>query len=305
MSELEIAMLGLGPSHPEIFADIFEETGEATVTAVWDQGDVRDDEYVEGFCEEYGAQRYDEPADIVGEVDGAMIESVNWDDHRRLAEPFLEAGMTTFVEKPIAGNLEDVEAIAAAAESGGANLFGGSGIPFHPNLEGFPTDVPGRTLFGSAYNDPFYYGVHIVDTLRYLVGDDWTSISPLDGPGRVVSVQFENDTNAALRLEEPEDDPAFAVLDVSDTTRADLLSMGEGLGEEMYARFIDKWIEAVRGEREETDRIIDGARLLLAVVAALGTEETITPDSEALDEVHEDGGAFLAEYQTRSRPSSN
>jgi hypothetical protein len=220
MRELSIGMVGMGSSHPEAFADVFENIDSVSVSTVWDDGDVRDDEYVEWFCNEYDARRANHLDDMVDAVDGIMIESVDWDRHRELAVPFLEAGVPTFIEKPIAGRRSDVDAIGQAAKAGGAPLFGGSGIPFHPVLSDVPRDVSGRTLFGTSYNDPFYYGVHIVDTIRYLIGANWTGVSPIDGPGTVVAIEFENDTNAILRLEEPETDSEFAILDVSDRVRA-------------------------------------------------------------------------------------
>lgn len=293
---LEIGMVGLGSSHPETFADVFADGRDATVTAVWDSGDVRDADYVQSFCDAYGARVYGDLTEMATAVDAAMIEAVNWDTHVQLARPFMEAGLPTFVEKPLVGCLADLETLDTLGRD--VPLFGGSAVPFHPDLDGYPRGGAGRTIAAAGYNDPFYYGVHIIETVRTLIGADWRAVEALDGPGSVVAVQFAADANATIRLEGPIGDSAFAVLDVGDATRAAPLEMREGKRDAMYGRFMDAWLEVVRGERDEADRLLDSAHLQLAIQAALATGDRIEPADPAIHDVHEDGAAFLEAYRS-------
>lgn len=292
-SQLQIGILGLDTSHAGMFADDLVESEDATVAAVWDGGDVREESYVGEFCEKYGAVSYDEPSSMVGEVDAAMVLTVDWDTHRDLATLFLEADVPTFVDKVIAGSVTDIEAMADAA--GDTPLFGGSSIPFHPEIEAFPRDVSGRTLFAAGYNDPFYYGVHVVDCARVIAGAPWARVEPVDGPGIRVEVAFENDARIVLQFDGGTDEPAFGFLDVADRTCTACISPGAGYGE-MRESFFDAFVASAYGERDDSDRILDAATLQLAIHAALDAGETVTPGDEILSEYHADGTAYATLY---------
>jgi hypothetical protein len=292
---LDIGIVGLDTSHPEAFADRLDSHDEATVSAVWDGEDVRTPEHRDEFSERFGARQYEEPTGMYGAVDAVLILTANWDTHCPLAVPFLEAGVPTLIDKPLAGQLTDVESIANAAN--GTPLFGGSAVPFHPSIAELPVGGRERTLYCAGYNDPFYYGVHIVDTARLLADADWRAVTSGDGPGTVVTIDFENDTRAVCRLDGASENAAFGVLDVANQTRARQVSGDEQTLSVIYDRFIDAFLAAVNGERDDSERLIDGARLLLAVRAALETNGRITPTSRALERVSADGEAFLAKYE--------
>jgi len=292
-SRLQIGILGLDTSHAETFADALSESDDATVTAVWDGGAVREAPYVGGFCEEYGAVSYDDPSSMIDEVDAAMILTVDWDTHLDLARPFLEAGVPTFVDKVVAGSVADVEAMADAA--GDTPLFGGSSIPFHPAVEEFPKAISNRTLYAAGYNNPFYYGAHIVDSTRAVAGAPWTLVRPLDGSGIRVEVSFENETQSVLQFDGETDEPAFGFLDVADHTRTARIAIGDGY-EAMRESFFEAFLAAASGERTYQDRILDAATLQLAVHAALDAGETITPGAQTLREYNADGEAYASVY---------
>jgi predicted dehydrogenase len=292
---LDIGIVGLDTSHPKAFADRLDSHGGTTVSAVWDGGAVRTTEHTNEFCERFEATQYDEPTGMCDAVDAAMVLTANWDTHCSLAVPFLETGIPTLIDKPLSGRLTDVEAIADAAN--GTSLFGGSAVPFHPSIAELPVDRRERTLYCAGYNDPFYYGVHIVDAARLLAGADWRAVTSGDGPGIVVTIDFENDTRAVCRLDGATENAAFGVLDVANQTRARQVSGDEQTLSVIYDRFIEAFLRAVHGERDDSERLIDGARLLLAVRAALETDSRITPTSPALRRVSADGDAFLANYE--------
>lgn len=290
-----IGILGLDSSHPEMFATILDGMDSMTVSAVWDNGDVRSAEYTRSFADRYNATVYTEPTDLVGRVDGVLVLTVNWDTHTPLAAPFLRAGVPTLIDKPLAGRLEDLETLGTLARDG--PLFGGSAIPYHPSLDQFPIQQPGRMLCVAGYNHPFYYGVHLTDTIRQLAGDDWQSVTPTGSRGQTVNVVFENDTYATLRLDGPSEHGAFGLLDICERTRTALIDSGPEEQTEMYGAYLRAFRDVVTGERDESDRILNGATLLLAVHTALELNESIVPTSGALSDAHVDGSSFLQTYK--------
>lgn len=291
---IDVGIVGLDTSHPEAFAEKFDRSADVDVTAVWDGGDVRGADYVDRFCDRFKTTRYDRPTDMVDAVDVAMVLTVNWDTHADLVTPFLHANVPTFVDKPLAGQAADLDRIEAAA--GETPLFGGSAVPFHPSFDEFPIAEADRTLYCAGYDDPFYYGAHLIDSVRLLVGAEWRSVEPGPGTGTVVNATFENGTEATLRFDGPQDDSAYGILDVGTRMRTKRVDGTEEAHAQMYDRFLDAFVEAVRGDRDDADRILDGARLLLGAHAALETGTTVYPDSEVLADFHADGESFLADY---------
>ena len=293
---IEVGVLGLDTSHPEKFAAILGDRDDVTVTGVWDGGEIRDETYTNEFCADHDATRYEDPHAMVDDVDAAMVLTVDWCSHRTLALPFLEAGVPTMVDKPLAGSVTDVDAIEAAAVRGNAPLYGGSAVPFHPDLEELTRMEP-NTVFCSGYGDPFYYGVHLVDTIRFVIGSDWTRIEPIDGAGRVAMVHFVDGSTVTLRLDGPEEEGTFAFLGVGDRTNTVHIESTVAELERMYGPFIDGFLEAARGERDDRERLVDGARLLLGLQTAFEEEESVPINGVMSASTAFDSTAFLANYE--------
>ena len=300
-----IGILGLDTSHGEAFAEILSSTIESAecgekgpeITAVWDSNAVRDDEYVDAFAADVGARRYDDPAAMVGAVDAAMVLTVDWDRHVSLALPFLNAGLPTLIDKPIAGTLKEIAHLER--EAGDTPVYGGSAVPYHPAFRRLPNAARGRTLFVAGYNDFFYYRTHTVDAARRVVGADWTRVSPCSTDDvSTVRVTFADGTTAVLRFDGPTESGTFGALDVADRTRAVELQAGERTHREMYEAFLGEFLAVCRGTTAApTNSVLDGARLLLGAETALETGRTITRTDPALADLDRPSAPFVADYE--------
>ncbi|MFP9190119.1 Gfo/Idh/MocA family oxidoreductase [Natronosalvus vescus] len=293
---VEIGIVGLDTSHAEAYATSIRNHPTATLEAVWDGGDVRSDSYAEGFCDRNDAIQYSDPLEMADTVDAVMILTVDWNSHRDLAVPFLRRDVPTLIDKPIAGTLADVTAIRSAVET--TPFFGGSAVPYHPSLRSFQANGDERTLYCVGYNDPFYYGCHVIDALSYLVNSHWASVMPADDPGKTVDIVFTDGTYATARLDDPSGYEQFTFFSVGDQTTVRDVGNSERDMAEMYYGYLDAFVEVVTGEREsQSDRILDAATLLLAVNAALEEGQPITPECRNLAAYRANGRAFLEEYQ--------
>lgn len=294
---LDIGILGLDTSHPGKFAEILDGNDRARVTAVWDGGTVRDEAHLEQFAEDHGAVAYDRPEAMVDEVDGAIVSTVDWGTHNDLAVPFLRDGVPTLIDKPLAGSLSEIQAIENVARANDAPLFGGSSVPFHPAVADVAPADPPRSVYGVGYDDPFYYGAHIVDTARTLIDADWTRIEPNDAPGTSVDVTFEDGSFASFEFDGADEDYTFGFLVADDGgTEAVAVESDEDELHRMYRSFIDAFLDGIEGDRSEIDRLVDAATLLLGAQAAVETGEAITPWCQTLSEFEVDGAEFLAAY---------
>lgn len=293
---ITIGIIGLDTSHSEKFAELISDRPDMTIGGVWDGGDVRSDAYAERFCQTYRAHRYDRPEEMIDCIDAVMVLTVNWDLHRPIAVQFIEAGIPTFVDKPIAGSIEDIEILRRIVDREGIPFCGGSAVPYHPSLSVMRADDGTHDLFSAGYNDPFYYGVHITDAARKICGADWARIEPA-GYGAATSVTFANGSNATLRFDGPTENAAFGLLDIGESIRTACIDGTEEELERMYDPFIETFAETAYGTNDESGWLFDAATLLLGVQAALKFDEEVTPRSSLLTDVSRNGGAFTQTYE--------
>lgn len=291
---VDIGIIGLDTSHGEAFAETLTERTVADIVGVWDGGDVRSDSYTRSFCKRYEARRYDDPHEMSDDIDAVMILTVNWDTHRELAVPFLERDVPTMVDKPIAGNLADIRAIEDAAD--GTPFFGGSAVPYHSAIQSFDPGTDDRSLHCVGYDDPFYYGVHLVDTVCKIIDEDWATVSPSATPGQTVDVVFEDGTYANLRLDSPGGEQQFAFLSVGNQSTVVEVRSDPADMDDMYRTYIDSFLDVVAGKRDSNARPLDAAKLLVGVHTALDNGRPITPDCQLLSEQVIEGKPFLEEY---------
>ncbi|HXL48147.1 MAG TPA: Gfo/Idh/MocA family oxidoreductase [Xanthobacteraceae bacterium] len=91
-----------------------------------------------------------------GELDGVLIANQSA-GHARTALPYIEAGVATFIEKPIATTVVDAERIQGAADRSGAVVFVGHIFLYHPAfvvaLKLLPSFGPIRYLLCEGMND--------------------------------------------------------------------------------------------------------------------------------------------------------
>ena len=143
-------------------------------------------ERVKGFTEQmtkFGVPLVDTPADMIGKVDGMLIEAVDGTVHYERAKPFLEAGVPCFIDKPYACSLDDAKKIAELAAKKKLPMFSSSSLRYAPEVVEYVADakhgkIAGCVTYGPASLSPipernaglFHYGIHAVEVLYTLMG---------------------------------------------------------------------------------------------------------------------------------------
>jgi len=125
---LKVAVVGVGHLG-KIHAKIYHEDPAAELVAVVDA----DGERAAEVAGEYGCEALSDPAELPGDVQAVSVV-VPTVHHARVAVPLLERGVPCLVEKPLAGTLEEADAILAAAESTGTLLSVGHVERFQPGV---------------------------------------------------------------------------------------------------------------------------------------------------------------------------
>jgi predicted dehydrogenase len=125
MNIVRIGVIGvghLGQHHARLLASM----DGVQLIAVCDTNHARAEE----IAAKFGTQAI-ESRDLLGRVNAVTV-AVPTLAHLEVAMPFLDAGVATLIEKPIAPRVEDADRLVAAAERGGALLATGHTERFNP-----------------------------------------------------------------------------------------------------------------------------------------------------------------------------
>lgn len=161
---MKIGVVDLDTSHPQNWVPIERDLGHEVV-GVWDGGSVHPEGYAQKFADEHKIPRvYTSLADMVKDVDCAIIHSCNWDTHIEKARPFVEAGKSVLLDKPVAGKLRDLKQLQAWVRQG-SSITGGSSLRFCVETSNWlnqPAEERGtpHTVVCGCAVDEFNYGIH-------------------------------------------------------------------------------------------------------------------------------------------------
>lgn len=161
----------------------------------------------------YGVPLVEKPGDMIGKVDGMLIEAVDGTVHLERAKPFLEAGIPCFVDKPFTCATADARKIVALAEKHKAAVFSSSSLRYAPDVVNFVADpkhgkLVGCSVYGPAALSPipernaglYHYGIHPVEMLYTLMGPGCKRVSCIHEKGTdVVTGHWKDGRVATLR----------------------------------------------------------------------------------------------------------
>jgi hypothetical protein len=146
-------------------------------------------ERIPGYTKEMqdlGVPLVERPEEMIGKVDGMLIESQEGTPHWERAKPFLEAGIPCYVDKPFACSSDHARRMAELAERKQVGLFSSSSLRYAPELVAFAGDkrhgkVLGALAYGPAHlhdRNPgfFHYGIHAVEIVYTLMGPGCESV---------------------------------------------------------------------------------------------------------------------------------
>jgi hypothetical protein len=161
---------------------------DVEIVAAWDSGETRPAGFAAEFCKKFNIPHAPEKyEDMLGMVDGIILHTTNWDRHIEQARPFVEAGKSVLVDKPIVGNMKDANIFLDWMKQGRC-VTGGSSLRFNKEVGEFlASPVAERGTVHTAYAaigvDDFNYGIHA-----------YSIVSSLMGPG-IQSVQYLGSSN--------------------------------------------------------------------------------------------------------------
>ncbi len=203
MGVLKIGIVGIGNmgSH---HARICSGMNAVELTAVCDIDSARG----EKAAADYGCRYLGDYRELADAVEAVVI-SVPTALHREIGGFFLERGIPCLIEKPLAGNLDDADALVTAAEKSGAGLLVGHVERFNPAVAAVQEQVtnPGfidcRRISGFPFRSSevgvvLDLMIHDIDIVLYLCKSEVKSIEAV-GVGVLSSA--EDIANARMSFE--------------------------------------------------------------------------------------------------------
>jgi len=137
------------------------------------------DQYTKELAE-MGVEILDKPEDMIGKVDGVLIESVDGSVHLERARPFIKKGLPLYIDKPFTCSVAHAKKLVSLAAKKNVPLFSSSSLRYALEVVEVKNDptvgsIVGANVFSPASLHPrnpglYHYGIHAVETLYSLMG---------------------------------------------------------------------------------------------------------------------------------------
>lgn len=199
-----IGIIGLDTSHVGAFIKIFNDpkaTGDFVgmhIVAAYPGGskDIESSySRVGKFTEDTrkaGVEIVDTIPALLEKVDAVLLESVDGRPHLEQVKPVLAAHKPVFIDKPLAGSLEDAVAIVELGNKYHTPWFSSSSLRFGPTIQAAKHDPKIGDIVGcitwspapleKTHPDLYWYGIHGVEMLYTLMGKGCDTVTRVNTP---------------------------------------------------------------------------------------------------------------------------
>lgn len=188
---LRAGIIGLDTSHAIAFTEILNsekpspELAGCRIVAAYPQGSPDIESSVKRVPEytakvkTMGVEIVDSIDELLKRVDVVFLETNDGRPHLEQVRPVLKAGKPVFIDKPIAGSLEDAVAIFEEARKAKVPVFSASSLRFGKNTLAARNGALGKIVscettspahLEKTHPDLFWYGIHGVESLFTVMG---------------------------------------------------------------------------------------------------------------------------------------
>ncbi len=195
---IRIGMIGLDTSHVTAFTETINNpeakghvAGAKVVAAVKggspdiESSISRVDGYTKTLQEKYGVEIVETVEELCKMVDAVMIEAVDGRPHLEQARKVIAAGKIVYIDKPVAGTLEDAIEIYRLAGEAGVPIFSSSSLRFAKTTQAVRNGSIGKVSYAQTsspasidphHPDLYWYGVHGCESLFTVMGTGCESV---------------------------------------------------------------------------------------------------------------------------------
>ena len=202
---IRIGILGSDNSHVESFSKCFNIKGPdqikgARVVALFGLEKKRTLEAAEGGNIPTIVKR---PQDMIGMVDAVIVVFRHGNLHYKYAAPFIQAGIPTFIDKPMTCSVPQAKKLIALARRRKTPITSFSAVRYSPLIEELKKNMKtvGKIRAGvfcargssrSPYGGLFFYGIHSVEMMLEIFGNAVHSVRTTEHNGcAVVTIAYK------------------------------------------------------------------------------------------------------------------
>ena len=125
-----------------------------------------------------------DPKDVIGEVDAVLVATDIGSEHVARCQPFIDADVPIFIDKPLCDNLSDLEIFQKWIDEG-KNFISSSAMRYCKEYEPYhqSTHELGDLRYVNVTMAKSWekYGIHALETVYPIVGPGFESIQELSG----------------------------------------------------------------------------------------------------------------------------
>ena len=299
---LRIGMVDLDTSHPAAWIKVIRELNvDADVVAVADGGTVYEEGYAKNLAAENNVEKACETLEeMIDLVDVAFIQGCSWDVHVERARPFIKAGKGVLLDKPMVGNLKDLNTILEW-HAKGARITGGSSLRYAPEVRELKDKIqPAEkilSIFASTSLDDFNYASHAVEMVGGLLGKGAVSAQYLgSNVTDLFRIEYDSGIQVILQVKSPAHHFFMAV-----TTNKDIYPIRiDASG--IYKALLERAIPYFQGKENAVrpfEELAESIRILLACKKAKETGAHVSLEELSESDEGFDGTAFAKEYKKK------
>lgn len=212
MKKPKIGIVGLGGIAQKAYLPILSKEIDWEFVGAFSPNAVKRDK----ICSQYRIQSFNSLQALIQESDAIFVHS-STTSHYEVVSEILKNGKDVYVDKPLAGTIEEAEKLVELSEKSGRKLMVGFNRRFSPmyrkakelagnftsfHFEKHRVNGIGPDAFQDTMLDDY---IHLVDTARWIAGGDvqlaYQSVK-LNEKNHLIYAQhlFENDTEAVLNI---------------------------------------------------------------------------------------------------------
>ena len=209
-----------------------------------------------------------EPEQMIGEIDGVVVDHRHGEEHLPAARPFLEEGLPLFVDKPFCCRTAEGRRFLKRARTLGVPVCSFSVLPKQGSFRSLQEKIArlgtlhavtttGPCDVRSKWGGIFFYGIHQADMLVRLLGYDFYrgSVTRGRGSNHTASVLYRGGAVGTMNLIGAAT-PAFHVSAIGEKGRLDSVITRD---RSMYLAGVREFVHMfATGETEETDETMLG-----------------------------------------------
>ena len=209
---VRVGIIGAENSHTIGFGKMFNTEKKfpgVEVVAVWGETD----EFARNAAEKGSIPRIvKKQEELMGMIDALIVDHRHAKYHVAAARPFVEAGIPTFIDKPFCYRVAEGRELLELAEKYNTPITCLSSVAYGPGMDDMsaqvkeledvgPIVITGPAGINSKYGGIFFYGIHTVERLFKLFGDDAEEVrATRHGPHTTFQVKFTSGHLATIML---------------------------------------------------------------------------------------------------------